>query len=144
MTLNKRTTFSQLPTKSELNDILTNESVTIVPEHLKDKTFVNNDLPIKWLKALGLDNQIRIFTEKLDIKEILNVGNEITEQVVKRTLELKERVVISEITKYLGESEDQKLEQDGSEGLKSNFIFILGSGDTDRVLKGAQLYKAGV
>lgn len=132
----KRTSYTQLPSTDELEQILKKEAQRPLLRGKEKTHFVEFESVINWLKILGLSPSF--FEKDLDWKKIVVAGAKVEPEVMKRTLQVvKERKrraleVLKNVTNYLGREDKPE---------KSDLIFVFGSQNLGRIQKAVELLK---
>lgn len=139
-----RTSFVQLPSGKELQEILNKEAVRAVSKEKEDLHYVNFEPIILLLKKLGLNSDF--FTKTFNTSDFYD------EALVSSVVAGLEEVIGSAIKMINSEGDrlrseldnlyDYLSEEDKPE--KSDIVFVFGSKSTLRTEKAIELYKSGL
>ena len=132
----KRTSYTQLPSTNELEQILKKEAQRRLARGKENLHYVEFEKVISWLRAIGVSPDI--FEKDLGWKKIIVTGAKIEPEVVKRTLQKFEEKN-AQALKILGESAGYLGKEDRPK--KSDLIFVFGSRNLGRIQKAIELWK---
>lgn len=132
-----RTNSTQLPEIDELKAIMEKEAWRDPASGKEAVHYPDFSVAVEWLRALELDASL--FEQSLSWEEVLVLGDQLREEVIKRTLnrisEHELLNIVKKVTAYLGEADAPEI---------SELIFVFGSQSTSRIHTAVDLWQKGL